>query len=186
MEVWHSLAHPAHRVHLGLQDVQEIPDKDLQDHLGPQASQVMEDQDLKETKGTPALYPVLVQPYIQDHQGLLGLPGLKDQQVLKGPGDTKVNLVSQVCPAPQEHQEPTRECQHMLEDVGSQDHRAHQGLQGLKDSKGTLELLGFQALQEAQSQSPQVLLVLQVLLALQACRAPLLLLLRCGSTSVTI
>lgn len=182
----HFLARLVHQGHLGFQDVQEIPDKDLQDHLDLQASQVMEDQDLKETKGILALYPALVEHFIQDHQDHPDLLGLKDQQVLKDQGDTKVNQASQVCPAPQEDQEPLRQCQHMLEDMGSQDHLVHQGLQGPKEPKGTPELLGFQALQEAQSQSPQVPLVLQVLLALQACRAPLLPPVRCASTSVTI
>lgn len=64
---------PAHQVHLGLLDVQEIQDKDLQDHLGLQASQVMEDQDLKETKETQAFHPALdrIIPDHQDHLAYL-------------------------------------------------------------------------------------------------------------------
>lgn len=128
----------------------------------------------------PALEHIIV-----DHQDHLGLLGRREKQVLLDQEGTKVN---QVCPVTQEDQEPQRECQLMLEDPRSKDHRVHLDLLDVQDHrelKVTPELLVYLALHEAQSQSPQGLLVLQVLLALQAIPAPSLLL-RCTSTSPAI
>lgn len=173
------LAPPAHLVHL---DVQEIQD---QDRPGLQVQQVMEDQGLKETEGNPAFHPAQ-ERLILDRQDHLGLSGLEDHQVLLDQEDTKVKQGSQVCREPQGDQGALREYPLMVEDSGPLDLQVRQDFLEYRESKGTLELLVVMALREAPSQSPQAPPALQVLPALQVRRAPSLLLLRCGSTSLNI
>lgn len=170
------LAPPAHLVHL---DVQEIQD---QDRPGLQVQQVMEDQGLKETEGNPAFHPAQ-EHFILDSQDHLGLSGLEDHQVLLDQEDTKVKQGSQVCRGDQGAQ---REYPLMVEDSGPLDLQVRQDFLEYRESKATLELLVVLALREAPSQSPQAPPALQVLPALQVRRAPSLLLLRCGSTSLNI
>lgn len=165
-----------HRAHL---DVQVIQDRGLQDHLDLQVSQATEDQDLKETKETQASHPALVhftRGHL-DHLDLLDLLDQKAPQVLLDHEDIKV------IQANQEDQEPQKELQLIVEEMGFQDHLVHQDLKDFQDHKelkGILEFLESLLLQE----SPQGLLVLQVHLVLQAGRVPSLLLLRCTSTSL--
>lgn len=176
------LVHPAHQV---LLDVQGIQDKDLLDHLGLQVSQVMEDQDLREREENQALFPALehIKPDHKDHLDHLGLLDLKDQQVLLDQEDTKV---SRVCQASQGVQEALRECQLMVQHTGSQDHQVHQGLLEFQDRKDLKETLEHLVSLEGQSLSRQAHLVPRVLLVLQAILVPLLLPVRCASTSPTI
>lgn len=191
VQVQDTLANPAHLVHQVHLDAQAIQDKDLQDHPGLQVNQVMEFKDLKETEESQAFHPALEHITLdhQDHQDQLGLLGLKDQQVLLDREDTKVKQASQVCQVPQvpqEDQEPLRECRVTVKYRGSLDHQVHLDLLDIPDNRDLKvipEFLVFPALQEVPSQSLQALLVLLVPPVL---RAPSLLPLRCGSTSLTI